>query len=88
MNAAALKEQMDKFQLNWRSFTDQPRGPNSILGPIASRWNLLGTPTLYVVDHRGVIRHKWLGAPDEIVIDEVVEKLVRQAEGDRRKEPR
>ena len=46
---------MDKAQLNFRSFTDTADGEG--LGVISSAWNLDGTPTLYVIDHKGVIRY-------------------------------
>ena len=53
---------MDKEQLNFRSFTDTANGEG--LGVISSAWNLQGTPTLFVVDHKGVIRYRRLGIPD------------------------
>ena len=50
-------------------------------GPIATKWNLSATPTFYVIDHKGVIRHKWLGGPGEKAIDAALEKLIKEAEG-------
>ena len=70
---------MDKEKLTWRSFADP--GPIG-KGAIASRWNLFGTPTLYVLDSRGVIRHKWVGAAGEKTIDAALEKLIQEAEMD------
>src|SRR5688572_6523141 len=68
---------MDKERLNWRSFAD-PGG----LGQraIATKWNLVGTPTFYIIDHKGVIRHKWVGSPGEKTIDTALEKLIKEAE--------
>ena len=63
--------------MTWRSFWD---GGNTS-GPIASKWNVQGWPTLYVVDAKGVIRHKWMGSPGDKVLDEAIEKLVVEAEG-------
>ena len=63
---------MDKEKLTWRSFADQ--------GNIAARWNLSATPTFYVIDHKGVIRHKWVGSPGEKAIDAALEKLIHEAE--------
>jgi thiol-disulfide isomerase/thioredoxin len=38
-------------------------------------------PTIYLIDHNGVIRRKWLGAPeDEKELDRAVEELVKEAE--------
>jgi peroxiredoxin len=72
-----LKDVMDKEKLNWRSFSD----PGSYQSGVAKRWNLRGTPTLFVLDHKGVIRYKWLGSPGEKAIDAALEKLVKEAEG-------
>jgi len=79
-----LKEVMDKEQLNFRSFTDTADGEG--LGVISSAWNLMGTPTLFVVDHKGVIRYRRLGIPDKEAIDEVLNKLIKEAEGNDKKE--
>ena len=76
-----LKEVMDKEKMTWRTFVD----PGSIVGT----WNLPGTPTYYILDHKGVIRYKWVGSPagyklgglpDEQVIDAAIEKLIGEAE--------
>ena len=58
------------------------RGPGRTgQGAIAARWNVPATPTLYVIDHKGVIRHKWVGSPGEKAIDAALEKLIKEAEG-------
>ena len=49
--------------------------------PISSQWNLVGTPTLYIIDAKGVIRHKWQGSPGEDKIDAAIEKLIKEAAG-------
>jgi hypothetical protein len=64
---------MEKHHLNWRSFADQ--------GAITARWNNPGTPTYYVIDHKGVIRYKWFGNPGEKALDAALEKLIKEAEG-------
>jgi NAD(P)-dependent dehydrogenase (short-subunit alcohol dehydrogenase family) len=50
------------------------------LGVIGSAWNLFGTPTGFVLDHRGVIRYRQIGIPDKQAIDGVLNKLIREAE--------
>ena len=84
-----LKAVMDKEKMTWRSFADD--------GSIIDTWNLPGTPTYYVIDHKGVIRHKWVGSPadyklgglpDEKAIDAALEKLIQAAEADRKKAPK
>lgn len=77
LDAKKLKEVQEKQQITWRSFVD---AGNAGAGPIATKWNLSATPTLYVIDHKGVIRHKWAGAPGEHAIDAALDKLIRAAE--------
>ena|SRR5262245_32397887 len=63
-----LKKVLEKERITWRSFWDS-RG-----GPIARRWNVWSWPTVYVLDHRGVIRGKSLRGVDlERLVDELVE---------------
>ncbi|HMF11412.1 MAG TPA: TlpA disulfide reductase family protein [Gemmataceae bacterium] len=77
-NTSALKKLVEKENLTWRSFCD-PRTSEG-WGAIAKKWNLAGTPTIYLIDHKGVIRHKWLGGAREKVIDNAVEELIQKAE--------
>ena len=72
-----LAELMAREQLPWRSFAD--RGPTS-RGVIASAWNLTSTPTLYLIDHAGVIRHKWVGSPGAEAVDRAIAKWIDVAE--------
>jgi hypothetical protein len=72
-----LKEVMDKERLHFRSFTDTADGDG--LGVISSAWNLMGTPTLFVVDHKGVIRYVRRGIPDRTAIDGMLDALVEEA---------
>ncbi len=41
--------------LAWRNFWIGPQGTN---GPIAKQWNISAWPTVYLIDAKGVIRHK------------------------------
>jgi hypothetical protein len=77
LNAKQLKEVVVKEKITWRSFVD---AGNAGAGPIATKWSLASTPTLYVIDHKGVIRFKWAGAPGEKLIDAALEKLIKAAE--------
>ena len=76
-----LKEVMDKEKLNWRSYADTKAEKTGVFGPISAAWNLQGTPTLFIVDHQGVIRYRWLGGPTSAAIDHALEKLIKEAEG-------
>jgi peroxiredoxin len=76
---------MEKEKLPWRSFVDTG---NAGAGEIATKWNLSATPTLYVIDHKGVIRYKWAGPPGEKVLDAALDKLITAAEGNGKITPR
>jgi hypothetical protein len=69
---AELKRVIDKEKMTWRSWWDG----GSTEGPIASKWNVEGWPTLYVLDQKGVIRHKWLGSPGDKILDDSIDELV------------
>ena len=47
----------------------------------------MSTPTFYLLDHKGVIRRKWVGAPGEKAIDAALEKLIPEAERGSKKAP-
>jgi hypothetical protein len=85
LNAKQLTEVADKEKITWRSFVD---AGNAGAGPIATKWNLSATPTIYVIDHRGVIRYKWAGAPGEKVMDAALDELIKAAEENGKNTPR
>src|SRR5262245_27631188 len=64
-----LKKVEEKHKINWRSFFDGSQGP------IAQKWNIQFLPTIYVLDHKGVIRYK--GVRDK-EMDEAVDKLLKE----------
>lgn len=51
-----LKPALVKHGITWRSFYDGPTAD----GPIASKWNVQGWPSIYVLDTKGVIRFREL----------------------------
>ncbi len=69
---AKLKERIAEEGITWRSFWDESTG-----GPIATRWNVSGWPTIYVLDHEGVIRFKNVRGES---LDRAIELLVAEAE--------
>jgi hypothetical protein len=73
---AALKKVLDKEKITWRSFWNG----GSTEGPISSRWNVQGWPTLFIIDAKGVIRHKHVGSPGDKALDEEIDKLVAEVE--------
>ena len=70
-----LKEVLKKENITWRSWWDG----GSTNGPIAKAWNVSGWPTIYVLDHKGVIRFK--GVRGE-AMDQAVEQLLGEMEKD------
>jgi hypothetical protein len=69
-------ENNKKEDITWRSWWDG----GSTQGPIASAWNVKGWPSLYVLDHKGTIRHKWVGFPGQETFDSAIEALISEAE--------
>ena len=66
-----LKKVLEKENITWRSFWD---GGNTN-GPLASKWNVHGWPTIYVLDDKGVIRYKNVR---EKAMDNAVNALLRE----------
>ena len=64
---SALKKTLEDEKITWPNIYDGAPGQ----GPIAKRWNVYGWPTIYILDHEGVIRHKDLR-------DEAMEKAVNE----------
>jgi hypothetical protein len=50
-----LQDVLVEENITWRSFWN---GPDGTGGPISTRWNVHGWPTIYVLDHEGKIRFK------------------------------
>ena len=78
VNADDDKETLEKFlekqPMPWTHWWDN--GPKS---PVLKKFRVQSLPTLYLMDHSGVIRYKWVGKPDNKELDEAVEKLVNEA---------
>jgi hypothetical protein len=66
-----LRDVLKKENMTWRSWWDG--GDTS--GPIATQWNVRSWPTIYVLDHKGVIRFK---GPREQQLDEAVDQLLSE----------
>lgn len=70
-----LRQVQHKAELSWPSIHDG-RG-----GPICAAWGIEGFPTQVLIDARGAVRWRHVGAPAEWLLDAKVEELVREAEG-------
>jgi hypothetical protein len=73
-----LKQTLKKEQITWRSFWNG----GSTDGPIAKKWNVRGWPTIYVLDHKGVIRFRDVR---EKKMDEAVDQLLKEQEEEQKK---
>ncbi len=73
---AQVRKAIKRENITWRSWWD---GGNT-QGPIATQWNVQGWPTLYILDHRGIIRHKNLRGD---AMEKAVEALLEQVRQDK-----
>jgi hypothetical protein len=64
-------------RISWRSWFDGPRG---MTGKVYTRWGVQAVPSVFVLDPRGVIRWHSDGAPQEAVLDKVVDDLLPAGE--------
>ena len=72
---AAVKDALAKHQIHWRSFRDRETSER----PISAAWDVLGYPTLYLIDHEGIIRKRWIGSPPPEVLDREIDRLLAVA---------
>lgn len=71
-----LQHAQKKYQLNWRSWWDGE-------GFIAMRWHVDRIPTLFFIDHKGMVRGRMVGPPDSPrELDDAIESLVQEAESE------
>jgi poly(3-hydroxybutyrate) depolymerase/thiol-disulfide isomerase/thioredoxin len=62
--------------ITWRSFRNEAGGQPAI----TKEWKILGYPTLYLIDHHGTIRKRWVGGPTPEELEHMVKVLVDAAE--------
>lgn len=67
-----VKEVIAKEKLPWRSFWDG----GSVQGPIQCQWNISAWPTMYLIDHNGVIV-RTIGPGKDA--EELIEQKVKEA---------
>jgi peroxiredoxin len=79
---AAARRAIANHHIAWRSFSN---GPEGAYGPINSAWNVRFLPTVYVIDHRGTIRHVAL---EGNALDEALNRLVAEAAAEREERQR
>src|SRR5262245_65264463 len=74
----AIKQTIEKESITWPSFWNG----GGTEGPISTRWNVQGWPTIYVLDHKGVIRFR---DKREKALDKAVDQLLGEMEAETRK---
>lgn len=78
---ATITAGMKKHGVQFRSFKDKlPDGSS-----LAKNCGVKGFPTLVLIDHKGVIRKVWVGAPSTGELDTAIEAAVKNAERDGKK---
>ena len=70
------KAKSEKEKITWRSFWNGAEGTG---GPISKQWGISGWPTIYLIDAKGKIRHKFVGSPGDEKLDEAIDALVKEA---------
>jgi hypothetical protein len=73
-NRDVLTKALESEQITWRSWWDRTTS-----GPIATQWNVHSWPTIYVLDHKGVIRYKGVR---EKAMDKAVDTLLQELDAE------
>ena len=69
------KTKNETAEITWRSFWNGEQGTG---GPLSAKWNVHGWPTLYILDAKGTIRHKYVGSPGDEALDEAIFSLLKE----------
>jgi thiol-disulfide isomerase/thioredoxin len=64
----AVKE----HDITWRSFRDEIRHQRAI----SVDWKVIGYPTFYLIDQKGIIRKRWIGGPTWDDMNEAIDRLL------------
>ncbi|MFO0937893.1 MAG: TlpA disulfide reductase family protein [Gemmataceae bacterium] len=72
-----MQKKLKEYKVTWRSFKNKQKS-----NTIADDFAIQGWPTLILIDHKGVVRKKWVGSPGNEKLDEEVQKLVDAAAKD------
>ncbi len=71
-NRDAIRAIVKEKKLTWRSFWNGPKGTQ---GPISKKWDIQGWPMTYLIDAKGVIRHREINGK---ALDKSIEELVAE----------
>ena len=70
---ATYRKGQKDMGVTWRSFRNEANDPS-----ISDVWRVRSWPTLFYIDHEGVIRHK--DVRDEAEMEKVLEEMIAAAE--------
>jgi peroxiredoxin len=70
---AELQREIKRHQITWRSWWDSD-------GRITTRWQSESLPSIFLIDHNGIIRERFSGVAPSEVIDAAVERLLKECE--------
>ena len=76
-----LRALIKKEGITWPTLWDRGGDANTP-GPIARQFNIQVRPSHYLIDHRGIIRHKFIGTAGVGKLDAAIDELVAAAERD------
>ncbi len=69
---SVLQKIMKEQGITWRQAVE-----GSTSGPLPTKWNVRGWPTIYIIDHKGVIRYRDLRGQE---MEDAVNKLLKEME--------
>jgi hypothetical protein len=69
-----IKEIYNAENITWRSWIQ-----GGTDGPIPTKWNITSWPTIFLIDHDGIIRHR-LGVVSPSELDELIDELMAKVE--------
>jgi len=75
-----VKQTILEKKITWRSFKNQQKDSP----PLSETWEIGGWPTIYVIDHKGIIKHVQLGGGEPEKLGKLIEDLVKTAEKDKK----
>jgi thiol-disulfide isomerase/thioredoxin len=71
---AEVKRVVQRYKLNWRSWFDGGSG-----GHIQSDWQIDSFPSVFVIDHKGIVRYKGLRGPElEAAVNRLLEEMEKE----------
>lgn len=71
-----VKKVIEKEKMFWQIIWDG----GTTEGPLAQQWNVKGWPLVVLIDHQGLIRYRFNGAPVSAILTPLVDRLVKEAE--------